>query len=538
MKLFEKIQIKSNTLILLLTLYFGFLFNLSFWSLCYEKIKIINLNTFLFAFSLPWFVCVPLYIIFNLIVFPYLDRFLIILLLIISSITNYFMFNFGISIDSDMIRNIFETGTREAFDLITLRSFLWIFITGTIPSLCILFSNIKYKYFKKELFKRIINIFISVFILLVSVLISYKEYASFGRNNRNVRKIINTINYLYSTVRYLQTQVACSNDFVEIDKEVSYIDNNNNKTLLILVIGETARAKNFYLGNYNRNTNPFLSKQNIIYFDNVVSCGTSTAVSLPCMFSNFERSNFTIDKAKNMENILDLVQKVGYDIIWLENDDGCKGVCKRVKTENMTKSGNQEFCRNNYCYDEVLVDNLKNKLKKIDKNTIIVLHTMGSHGPTYYNRYPDKFKVFVPSCDTADIQKCSKESIINAYDNTILYTDFVLSSTIDILKDVQNFETALIYVSDHGESLGENNIYLHGFPYKIAPEEQKRIPMLIWLSENMKKNHNIDLRCLEIKAKNKNYSHDNLYHSILSLLNIKSKTYKKDLDIFNNCKIK
>lgn len=368
---------------------------------------------------------------------------------------------------------------------------------------------------------------------------SYKEYASFGRNNPQTRKLINTFNYEYAVVRYFQRQALSKRQFKKLDENAiikSYGD--SYKTVLIMVIGETARAQNFSLNGYEKETNPLLKQQDIVNFNNVKSCGTATAISLPCIFSSEVKKDFNVNDSKYTENMIDLLQKAGYDILWLENDDGCKGICNRVKHEEMIDTKHPEYCEGKYCKDEVLIYNLEDRLKKIKQDTVIVLHMMGSHGPTYYKRYPDKFKKFIPTCDTAEIQTCTKQQIVNTYDNTILYTDYILSSVIDILKKFPEFESGMFYVSDHGESLGENNIYLHGLPYNIAPKEQTSVPMIMWMSDTMKKFDYINYECLKNEAKHNNYSHDNIFHSIIGLLEIKTSEYKKEYDIFRNCRIK
>ena len=221
--------------------------------------------------------------------------------------------------------------------------------------------------------------------------------------------------------------------------------------------------------------------------------------------------------------------------IWLENDDGCKNVCHRITLEDMVATQNPKHCEKDFCRDEVLLEGLEERIAKLKGNTVIVLHTMGSHGPTYYKRYTDDFKKFQPTCDTSDLQKCSKEEIVNTYDNTILYTDFIISSVIDILKKFPQYETGLIYMSDHGESLGENNLYLHGLPYAIAPDEQTKVPFLVWLSPQLKQAAKLDTVCLKKDARLGSYSHDNLFHSILGLLDIQTKVYNPKLDVFQNC---
>jgi lipid A ethanolaminephosphotransferase len=256
------------------------------------------------------------------------------------------------------------------------------------------------------------------------------------------------------------------------------------------------------------------------------------------MFSHLGRTDFNAAEAKHTENLLDILKTAGYRIPWRDNDDGCKGVCGRAEVQSMVKINNPKYCNGKYCHDEALLDGLPELLADIKQDTLIVLHTVGSHGPTYYNRYPDSFKKFAPTCDTADIQNCTREQVINTYDNTILYTDYIVSSAIDMLKSHPEYESGLIYVSDHGESLGENNVYLHGFPYKLAPKEQKHVPMILWMSETMKRWDYVDYACLKKEATQNTYTHDNLFHSIIGLLEVKTHTYNRDLDIFKNCRTK
>ncbi len=538
-KIKSKLTIKSHWFILLISLYFGLVLNSAFWRFAIKTIEITDFNLFVFAVSLIFFIVTPLYVFSNLIVMPYVGKPLVIFFLLTSSVTNYVMYNLGVYIDTDMVTNVFETNTREALDLVTFTGFLWVSITGVILAILIAFTKIRYNSFLKELTKRLICIVIMLLIIGAFAMTSYKEYASFGRNNRDVRKLLNTINYTYSTVRYFQILASANREFKILDNNAELVPfEDPHKTVLIFILGETARAKNFSLYGYEKETNPLLAKQDIIVFDEASSCGTATATSLPCIFSHSKRIDFNVTDAKYTENLIDILQRAGYDILWRENDDGCKGVCNRVTVENMVKIQNPKYCYGKYCHDEALLDGLEEKLKNIQKDTVIFLHTMGSHGPTYYNRYPDNFKKFTPTCDTADIQNCSQEEIINTYDNTILYTDYIISSTIDMLKKHPEYEAGLIYVSDHGESLGENNIYLHGLPYKIAPRDQTHVPMVLWMSETMKRWDYVNYECVKKEADEKTYTHDNIFHSILGLLEIKTHLYNKEYDIFKNCRTK
>lgn len=529
--------VSSQKLILVASLYFGTVLNLSFWRFIYEHLSVSNLPTVVFLFSLPLFIIVPLILFFSLIIFPYLAKPLLIILLCISATANYAMVKLGIFIDSDMYRNIIETNFREASDLVTLPAVLWFLATAAAPALFLACTRITYQPWLREIRQRLKTVLVSLLILLCFVPLSYKEYVSFGRNNREVRKLINTFNYIYAVGRYYQHQSLAKRQFVVLDNNaMTTADSHSGKKALILVVGETARAQNFSLYGYERETTPLLAQQNIIAFQDTSSCGTATAVSLPCMFSHLERRRFDVNDAYYTQNLVDLLQTAGYNLLWRENDDGCKGVCKRIPAEDMVEIGGSRHCFGDFCRDEVLLEGLDNKLKNLKQNTVIILHTMGSHGPTYYKRYPDSFKKFTPACETADLQNCTRQQIINTYDNTILYTDYVISSVIDTLKRHSDIESGMIYISDHGESLGENNIYLHGLPYRIAPQEQKKIPFLLWMSEKLKKHERFDESCLRRHAAQDAYSHDNLFHSVLGLLNVRTTAYKPELDIFRSCR--
>ncbi len=400
------------------------------------------------------------------------------------------------------------------------------------------FTKIIYRPFNKELKYRLFFSFIGFLCIAVFVAASFKDYAAFGRNNRQVKSIINVVNYHAGIISHTKRVLQANKTFQIIASAHRAPTQDGKLKVFVMILGETARTANFSLQGYQKKTNPLLEKQNIAYFNNVTSCGTATAVSVPCIFSHLSKSNFEVSDAQYMENLIDLIQKSGYDIYWQENDSGCKHVCDRVeKKVDVVFQNNPKYCHGRFCYDGVLLENLDDILTKITKDTVIVLHTMGSHGPTYYQRYPDEFKKFIPTCDTKDIQTCTNEEIINTYDNTILYTDYIISSSIDILKKYPFYKSSLLYISDHGESLGEKNMYLHGMPYAIAPKEQTHVPMLFWMNDLMQKKDNINYQCLKETAKRNLFSHDNIFHSILSVLEINSAVYNKQYDVFNKCKI-
>ena len=328
--------------------------------------------------------------------------------------------------------------------------------------------------------------------------------------------------------------------FTQIGLDTILMKPDEYRHVTILVVGETTRAQNWGLNGYARQTTPQLAARNdVINFKNVSSCGTATAISVPCMFSRYTREGYDETKASHEDNLLDILQRTGIEVLWRDNDAGCKGVCKRIPTQDVTSLNLANYCKNGECLDEVLLKDLESELKKSDKDTVIVLHTIGSHGPTYNERYTKEYEKFTPTCETNEIQKCSNEQLVNTYDNGILYIDNFLNKVIKTLEKEPNWESTMFYVSDHGESLGEDGIYLHAAPYAIAPIYQTRVPMVMWLSPMWIKNEGFDLDCLRKNAETQEYSHDNYFHTIFSMMDTKNdeKIYDKKLDILAQCKM-
>lgn len=530
-------EVSATRLVAVLSAYFMVFLNISFWRFVFTHVSVSGLADGVFALSLPVLIFTVLYAAFCVLLLPYVGKPLMVLLLIISAGVNYLTYQFGVFIDADMIRNTFETHPGEVKDLITLRSVSWLVVLGILPSLILCRVKIVFKPFFKELTGRLARVGLLLLCLLVLAPFVYKEYASFGRNNRQVRRLVIPHNYIYATVRYFQIEAQHRRPFTKLDEAAAHVPyHDEKKTVFVLVLGETARAMNFSLNGYERETNPLLSKQDIVNFPQVTSAGTATAISVPAIFSFLSRSDFDPTDAKYTENLLDLLQQTGYKVLWLENDNGCKGVCQRVPNKEMDVK-NKEFCDGLYCHDEMMLGELRKFFKDTqDDHLFVVLHTIGSHGPTYFRRYPERFKKFTPTCDTEEIQTCTREQIINTYDNTILYADYISASVIDILKEHPSWESGMMYVSDHGESLGENGVYLHGLPYAIAPETQTHVPMLFWMSDVMKASDHIDYDCLKKKAAKEKFSHDNISHSLLSLMESQSKVYNPKLDIFDSCR--
>src|SRR3546814_910956 len=233
------------------------------------------------------------------------------------------------------------------------------------------------------------------------------------------------------------------------------------------------------------------------------------------MCSRLDRDQYSNKKANAQQNLLDVLQRIGVHVQWRDNNSDSKGVALRVPYTDFRKHEMAGLCTANSCHDEVLLDGLDAMLSDSQGDHILVLHLLGSHGPSYYRRYPPAFRRFTPDCAQDDVQRCSRDTIVNAYDNTMLYTDHVLAKLIALLQRHEaQIAPTLVYLSDHGESLGENGLYLHGMPYAFAPEEQKHIPFVLWSPE-------LDTDCLRARRDNA-YSQDNLFDTVLGLFDVRT----------------
>jgi lipid A ethanolaminephosphotransferase len=434
-----------------------------------------------------------------------------------------------------MIQNIIQTNANESLELLSAKMFVYLFLLGILPSYLIYKLDINYE----SLTQKIKTIFVSLAIIISILFLFSKYYTSFFREHKPLRYYTNPTFWIYSMGKFITH--TTSNDNIPIkligtDAIVTELDgeDDNHTELVIMVVGEAARADHFSLNGYEKETNPLLKKENIINFSNVYSCGTATAISVPCMFSIFDKADYSYKKGKTTEDILDVLNHTNYiNILWRDNNSDSKGVASRLKVEDFKTSKTNTIC-DIECRDEGMLVGLDNYIDKHkDKDILIVLHQMGNHGPSYYKRYPKKFEKFKPVCKTNQLEECSKEEISNAYDNALLYTDYFLSKVISFLKRYDNtYEVAMLYMSDHGESLGENGLYLHGLPYFIAPENQKHIGTMFWFGENMLED--IDIEKLKNRQDEK-FTHDNLFHTLLGIFEVNSSVYNQKMDILKGC---
>ncbi|AAO58999.1 phosphoethanolamine transferase [Pseudomonas syringae group genomosp. 3] len=480
-------------------------------------------------------------IVLTLLAFKVVLKPILTVLFVLSAAVSYFMDQYGVLIDVGMFRNVAETNITEAQGLLSLKLLVYLVLLGIVPSIVLWKTPINYRRWPRELLSKAIVLAGCGFAVGSIALLNYQGLSSLLRNHHELRLMVVPSNYIGASISYLREKVVSAqkpfSTIAEDAKLNSSWAQHSRKSLTVLVIGESARADNFGILGYSRDTTPELRSQSgVIAFSDVQSCGTETAVSVPCMFSNMGRKNYNPTTAKNQEGLLDVLKRAGVDVIWRDNQSGCKGTCDRVTFEDVSNLDDPALCLDNECRDEILLQGLQARIDNLEKDTVLVLHQMGSHGPEYFKRYPKKFEKFTPVCESNALNNCSRESIVNSYDNTLTYTDHVLSSLINILRSNQEkVDTAMLYLSDHGESLGEYNLFLHGTPYMLAPIQQKHVPMITWFSENYKKSFAINSDCLK-KKRDSALSQDNLFHSMLGLMRVDTKAYDPALDMFSGCR--
>ncbi|EJD2723148.1 phosphoethanolamine transferase, partial [Campylobacter coli] len=457
------------------------LLNFNLHSFVYEKLSQNLLLTLVFIVAYFGLV----HMIFSLIFVKYLTKILSIFFILSSCTSLYFITFYGVLIDSDMIQNVMQTDIKEVKDLLSWRLVL---LAIVVLLFCVFILRIRIENnteqgFFKKIRVRVLSALLGCSIFLIAFVPLSKTFIPFFRTYNEIRMYNVPFYPIYAVYRYCVRFVKVKPEFKTIAND-AYRENNHTKKLLVLVVGETARAANYSLGGYAKNdTNFYTKKDNVVFFDNFSSCGTATAVSLPCMFSLSKRQNYS--SSEYQENVMDILQKTGVKASWIDNNSGgCKGVCDRLSDKQQLSSD----------WDE--------------------------------NLLPYEFKKFIPTCDTNELSKCDSEALINTYDNTLLYTDYLLSEIIKLLKEKKDYESSLIYLSDHGESLGENGIYLHGMPYAIAPSYQTHIPVIFW--SNDKK-----LMMTAQNHKGLKLSQDNLFSTLLGYFDVKTMVYESDYDLLN-----
>ncbi|MBF0254879.1 MAG: phosphoethanolamine--lipid A transferase, partial [Gammaproteobacteria bacterium] len=534
-----RLTLQPELLALLASLFFTLATNSVFWSTLLEKVQPppgqafgLLLGTGVLVTGLNWLILL-------LIINRWIAKPLLILLLFVTAAAVYYMSSYGVFLDRAMIRNIFETDLREAGELLNLALLPYLIGLGLLPALLLWPIRLAQRSLRQALIWRAGSLLAACLMMVVGAWPVLDQLAPTMRNNKKLHYLITPANYLISTARFGLMQsdalagAAQPRKIIAADAHAAA--KPHRPRVFVLVVGETVRSANWGLSGYTRQTTPQLAALDVLNFPQVRSCGTDTATSVPCMFSLYGRRDYDEERIRNSQSLLHILDRVGVSVLWRDNQAGCKGVCTDLPVEDLSHNQDPKLCDGQRCYDEILLQGLSERIRSAQADTLIVLHMLGNHGPAYYQRYPEQFRRFTPTCDTRQLADCSHEALVNTYDNAILYTDHVLARLIAELKQLDGQETGLLYVSDHGESLGENNIYLHGMPNLIAPSEQTQVPLILWLSNGLSADLRLDQHCLKAEA-NQAISHDNLFHSLLGLFDVETQDYVPELDIIGQCR--
>ena len=484
------------------------------------------------------------------------------LITLITALSTHYMLSYGIVIDTPMVINVLQTDVGEARDQLSLSVLLSVLLIVLPLGLWMWRHPLQWPRWPVQWVHNLGLMLAGVVGTLLLTYLSFQDFSTLMRNQTQMRYLINPLNTVYALaeVALIPTQVDQRLQPLGEDARIVPLPSNgvhkagvrsdapwgSQPPLLIIALGETARSSNFSLNGYERNTNPQLKQLPVLSYRQVSSCGTSTAASLPCMFSHLGREGHEA-RTSEYENLLDVLARAGYQVAWIDNQSGCKGLCDRIESVRTSQlSLNTPECSQGECTDAVLLPVLKEQLKQwaatsasnprhTRAGTVVVLHMMGSHGPAYFKRSRAPHKPFEPECKSIVLSDCSTAEIVNAYDNSLVYTDHILAELIQWLRERSaQSPTGLMYISDHGESLGENSLYLHGMPYAIAPKVQTHVPLITWWSDQFQKVRGIRNDCLK-QDLDRSLSHDHLFHSVLGLMRVQTQSYRAELDLFRRC---
>ncbi|CAG5003292.1 Phosphoethanolamine transferase EptA [Dyadobacter sp. CECT 9275] len=439
--------------------------------------------------------------------FRVVGKVLLSILFIINSVAVYFVNTYSIILDESMIGNVLNTKYEEAASFFSVKLLVYLIFLGIIPSLYITKIKIIYSAWKKFL----VNTSLMLVFLLALIFANASNWLWVDKNAKELIGLAMPWSYVVNTMRfYIHEHDKNKKEILLPDATIK----DSQKSIVVLVIGESARSQNFSLYGYKRNTNPFLSKIHNVFHFNATSAATYTTAGVKSILAHSGSDEL-------YEILPNYLYRNNVEVIWRTTNWGEPPVhIKDYQDRNVLMSK----CKGEGCgYDEILLYGLREQIEASRNNKIlVVLHTSTSHGPTYSKKYPRQFETFKPVCNSVELGECSHDELINAYDNTIVYTDYVLSRVIEELKRFKDYNSTMIFVSDHGESLGEKNLYMHGLPLSIAPKEQYEIPFIVWLPDGSR----------QLKP-NKMLSQNHVFHSVLSFLNIQSPIYDEKMNIFS-----
>ena len=541
--------VSLETLALLASVYFAFVSNRLFWSTALADRDWSLAVTWTFAAALlVALVCLHLALL-ALVLNRWTARLVLGALAVATAVATFYMQTYGVYLDPGMARNAMHSEVKKAGDLIGPALLAHLAVQAGPALLLLGWIRIRRRPLRIAALRRFATLAVSLGLLTGALVFGYQDLSDLFRNHKEARYLITPANYLYSVSRALladRKAAAAPRLAVGADARLAPAwAERQRPVLFVIVVGETARAASWGLNGYDRDTTPMLGRigragpDDLINFSRVTSCGTDTETSVPCLFSAIGRRRYDEARIRGSESLLHVLARAGFRVTWRDNQTGCKGACTGLPFEQVDVG--RTDCEPGRCFDERLLEGLDRIVDaspaQAPPGQVVVLHQLGNHGPAYFNRYPDAFRTFTPTCDTAELRRCPVEAIRNSYDNALRYTDHFLAQTIAYLKSREStHDTAMIYLSDHGESLGENGLFLHGIPYAIAPSVQTRVPMLIWTSARFRAAYGVDAGCLRAKS-DRPLSHDHLFHTVLGLLDVDTGVREPSLDLSDDCRI-
>lgn len=528
--------VSQEGLTLLVSLYLSIACNLSLWRAFVASVDVGSPRGALTAFCFFAAITMLHWALLTALQTRWTAKALLTLVVLISAAAAYYMGNYTVYMDPDMLRNVLHTEPKESVELLTAGFWLHMVLYAGLPAALIWRVGIERVSWKRAALRRAAALFVALLVAIVAGGIAFQDLAPLMRNHKDMRYLITPGNVVASLVAVLADNVSTRGqprEKIAEDARVASVPGARPK-LLVIVAGETVRAQNWGLNGYRRQTTPELARLDVINFSDVTACGSSTEVSLPCMFSQLGRRDYDAGRIKRSESLLHVLERAGVATLWRDNQTGCKGVCEGLRFESFLHANDPDWCDGERCLDEVMLDGLFFGLDPAAGDRVIVLHQLGNHGPAYFSRYPADLRRFTPTCETSQLGDCTRDQIVNSYDNAILYTDRFLAKTISLLEAEEHYETAMIYVSDHGESLGESGLYLHGIPYTIAPDVQTKVPLVLWFSRRWEVGRGLDRNCLKAGA-GKPVSHDNLFSTVLGMLQVRTRAYDRDMDLLADC---
>jgi lipid A ethanolaminephosphotransferase len=472
---------------------------------------------------------------------------LVALVTLVGAVAMHYMQSYGVVIDPSMVRNALNTDPAETRELLSWSLALDLLLYAALPIALLSLTRIDVRPWPRRWRARAALLAGAAGLFALTLMWQFQPLASISRNHKEVRYLVTPLNTLWSLGSVLAADArgaAQPRQAIGLDARPGASWATRSKPrLVVVVVGETARADNWGLNGYARPTTPELAQlmqvAPVINFNDVTACGTSTEVSLPCMFAPVGRRQYDEARIRGSESLLHVAARAGVAVHWRDNQSGCKGVCNGLPHDTVSAALAPGLCQDGRCFDEGLLRGLDERLRALHdgrSTQLLVLHMLGNHGPSYYRRYPPAFERFTPVCRNDDLGRCTHEEIVNAYDNALLYTDHVLATLIGTLSaHADQVDTAMLFVSDHGESLGEKNLFLHGVPHMIAPREQTQVPMVMWWSAGFGHSAGLDAECLRERA-HQPAAHDHLFHSLLALLDVKTSLYEHKLDLAAGCR--